>query len=261
MAVVRRNAGWFSLAGVVLCICVAVGWLVSRTPTEAAVAMQQSFEPLERAVAGQIEELRRDSGLDDDVLAAMDLSEQLLDRVLIAVRGWHETNRTQWLAKRSAVADQRALIRQLQSAINMGQDRTAELAAAREQLERLTADYDTFVARLRQTATANLSTQQQALAQRMYERRDVAMPFRALGLDATQDRAVKQGRSRYFQRLAVEREPRQRAAIQDEYTQELAAAIGTGNVQAISTLAGYLGPASKRVVEAVQRVLPVEPEG
>ena len=259
MAVVRRNAGWFSLAGIVLCTCLVVGWMVARAPSAAAVAMLKSYPPLNEVAWWQIDELRRENGLDDDMLAATDATTLQLHNLLAAVRGWHETNLSAWLTKHSAVADQRALIRQFQSAINMGQDRMAELAAARQQLTRLESDYETLVAGLRQSAATGLSTEQRTLTQRMYARRGIPMPFRVLDLSARQDRDLKQARSRYYQRLAVTRDRQQRAAIRSAYQQELETAIGTANVQVLGTLRGYLGPASQRVVTAVQLVL--APEG
>jgi hypothetical protein len=260
MAVLRRNTGWLSLAGILVCALAVGGWVLSRS-APAAVAMQQSYQPLDAVSASQIEALRRENGLDDDALAAIDASAQQLEALLVAVRSWHETNAAVWFQKRSAVADQRALIRQLRSAINMGRDRTAELAAAIRQLTQLEADYESSVAGLRLAAAVGLSPNQQALAERMRLRRSISMPFRVLGLNGAQDRALRQARSRYHQRLAVTRDTQQRATIREEYEQELESALGTANLQWLNTLRGYLGPASERVVAAVQTVLAVEPQG
>jgi hypothetical protein len=259
MAVVRRNAGWLSAAVLVLCAAVAGWWLL--TPRPAPAMVQEGYTPLDAVAAGHIDALRRENGLDDDTLAALDATAAQLESVLAESRDWYDGNKTDLLTHWSGLADQRALIRRYQSEVAMGTDRASELASARQQLAQLEASYATFVAGLRQAAWVDLSDSQETLAEHMRARRDVPMPFRVLELSAAQDAGWQRARTRYLQRLAVTREAADRATIRAQYAQELETAIGSANLQNLASLRSYLGPASQRVVAAVQTVLPVESEG
>jgi hypothetical protein len=191
----------------------------------------------------------------------MDLSAVQLEDVLAETRSWYETNVSDVLAKWSAIADARALIRHYRAQINMGQDASQDLETAEQQLAQAESAYETLVAGLRQAALAELSDSEQALSEHMRQRRELLMPFRVLDLSQAQDDGWQQARLRYLQRLAVTRDAQTRATLRSQYAQDLETALGSGNMQTLATLRGYLGSASQRVVTAVQTVLPVETEG
>lgn len=259
MAVVRRNAGWFSVAGVLLCLIAGGWWLWSVDPAP-AMSQQGGYTPLDEAAAGHIEFLRRENGLDNDVLASLNLDAEELETLLAAVRDWYETNSAQFVTRYAALADKHALIRNYRSQIGMGVDCSSELATAQQELAQLETSYETLVAGLRRAALAELSNSQQALAEHMRSRRDVPMPFRVLDLNAAQDDGWQRARRHYLQQLCATRDANARATFSSAYDQELATALGTQNLQNLGSLSGYLGAASVRVVTAVQTVLPVDDE-
>jgi hypothetical protein len=259
MAVLRRNAGRVSVGVLVVCALLAAWWALSPHPPRAVA--EGRYDALDAVAAAQVDLLRRENGLDDDALAAMNLNDGQLEVVLAAARAWYETNVSALVAKWSGIADQRALIRHYRSQINMGQDMSNELEAAERQLAQLESAYETFVSGLRRTALAGLSDSQQAMSEHMRLRRELPMPFRVLDLSEAQDTGWQQARTRYLQRLAVTRDAQTRATIRGQYARHLETALGSGNMQTLATLRGYLGAASGRVVAVVQLVLPVETEG
>lgn len=264
MAAIRQNARWLSATGLLLGAAFVVWWWVLPRPATgeppaaaaAALPLLQTYEPLDAVAAGQIDELRRENALDDDTLAALDLSSSELETVLASARTWYETNVAKWVSRRSAVADQRALIRKFLSDINNGIDRSAELSAARQQLPLLEADREALAVLLRQTTGAGLSQGQRTLADGMRARRSSPMPYRVLTLTAEQDRALRRALNRYRQRISVTRSAQTRSTIRADFDQELAAGIGAVNLQTLATLRTYRGSASERVTAAVQLVLP-----
>jgi DNA repair exonuclease SbcCD ATPase subunit len=239
---------------------VLLAWLAWPTG-QPALAEQPTYTPLDVVTAGRMDTLRRDTGLDDDVLECLNLNDTQLETLLPAVRSWYETHAAAWRAAQTAVADQQARIRQLESALANGHDETAALAAARQQLVSLEAAYETQLASLRNPLVAALSESQQALLTRMRTRATAPLPFRILDLSTEQDQTVTRLTTDYHQRLALAREAQTRAALAAAYAQNLDATLGPTNVQLLAALNQYLGPASQYVVAALQRVFPRLPEG
>lgn len=258
MAVIRRSPGLFGGLGV-LVIVLVFGWLLWPHPQ--ASSAEQGYLALDAVTAGRIEVLRADAGLDDDALAALDLTPAQLESALAALRSGYEANSSTWIARWSALADQRARVRLLESAINRGQDESSALAAARQGLAQLEAEYQSAVAGLRTTALASASEPQQLLAQRMAAQRAVPMPLRVLELSAGQQTELSAASCRYHQRLALARTSEARALIESEYHQQLESILGTPAMQTLTGLGERLGPASERVVAALRTVLPIGGEG
>jgi len=256
MAVIRRHPTLFGMLMLALGV-VACGWLLWPQPQQATA--DPTYQVLDPVAAADIGVLRRELGLDDDVLACLDLSDQSLEALLAGVRGWYEAHTAEWKAQRAALADQRARVRTLQTAVGVGQASAAALTAAKQQLAASETQYASGSAALRQSLIGQLPGAGQALVARMYAGRALAMPYRVLELSEAQRQALQSAQARYHQRLAVARQPESLSAIVSEYVQERATALGTGNLQTLAGLQSYLGPASERVVTVIARVLPVEP--
>ncbi len=259
MATLRRNAGWLSATGLVLFTVCGTWWLVSWYAPFALAA--ETYTPLDGVDAALMERLRRETGLDDEVLACIDVSSAQLETMLASLRSWYETNKTELLAQQAAVADQAAVIRVLQSANRIGEDVLSDLAAARQELTRRQNAYATLLETPHNDALTGLSDDELAVAERVYQRFGISMPFRFLELTDNQDRSVTSVRTRYFKRLAMARDADERSAARTEYLQDIEGAIGAANIQELNALKTYLGDASERVVAAVQTVLPEESEG
>lgn len=259
MAVIRRNPELFSGLAIAVVLTLAAGWLLWPSP-EPTLA-QEGHQPLDAVAAGQVDILRQDAGLDDNVLAALDLTDVQLETVLAELRDWYDTNSATLISAWSALGDQRARVRLLESAIAMGENRATALANARQQLVTLETQYETLLAGLRTAAWGEVGASQRALAQRMHAQQTLPMPFRVLDLSAGQQENLHRLLARHHQRLAVTRDPQQRAAVQRQYRQELERVIGASGMQTLAALDQYLGASSQRVVAAVQTVLPLRPEG
>ncbi len=259
MAVMKRNARWFGLGGVLFALLLAI-WFM-RLPYAPAAFVVQSYPPLGDVDAARIDQLRRDAGLDDDVLACCDLTDEQLETLLSATRSWFDTNDATLAAAVSDIADQRALIRFLRSEIANGRDETQRLREAKAALAQAEAAHAALVSAVRTGVLGGLSPSQRTLADLMLAGGDLVMPYRILGLNDTQRDALSQTRSRYHQRLSVARSAQTRAGIHREYVSALQSAIGATNVQKLAALAAYRGAASQRVVAAVQLVLPRDEQG
>jgi len=257
MAVIRRHPTLFGMLMLALGV-VACGWLLWPQPQRAAA--QVTYQPLDAVTAAHIQVLRDDAGLDNDTLGALNLTQPRLESLLAALRSWHDAHGAAWLAKWTALADQRAQIRLLESAIQGGQDQASALTAARQQLAQLQLEYETLVADLRSSALTGLDETGRALADRMRAQRTTPMPFRVLNLTGAQPADLALAGARYHQRLSITRDDEQRAQLYTDYQQALTQALGSPALQTLSALGGYLGAASERVVAAVQTVLPVSPE-
>ena len=258
MAAIRRHPAAFGALGVVLTIF-GLAWLLWPQSQLAVAADPGGRTPLDPVAAGQIATLRQDLALDDDVLACLDLTSPQLESLLADVRAWYEAHTAQWLAQKSALADQQALVRVLESAVNMGEDQSAALAAAQEQLATLKAQYASSMTSTRAALATGLTAPQQALIARMDANRLLAMPFRVLELTSDQQKALRAVLTRYHQRLSVAREAEERAAIHADYEQDLQTAIGAPALQALAALGAYLGPAAERVASACDLVLGAGP--
>jgi len=258
MAVIRRHPRLFGGLSLTLALLALVWLLWPHVPPAQA---DPGYDPLDPVKAARVHALRRALALDNDVLACLDLESPQLESLLAQLRSWYETNSTDLAQRQAAVADQRARVRQLESAVNMGEDRVAELTAARQQLATLEAQYATYLAGVRQSLIGGLPAPSQALVARMDAARELPMPFRVLALTPEQLQACQAARTRYQQRLTVARTNDQRVSAQAAYEQDLEAAIGTQNLQTLAALKNYLGPASERVVAALNLVLPARPRG
>ncbi|MEW6253108.1 MAG: hypothetical protein AB1716_20920 [Planctomycetota bacterium] len=252
MAVIRRHP---TLSVTVVCVLLLAGAGLLLWPRPVAHA-QLGYEPLTPVAAARVADLRVSAGLDDDALAAADLSAEQLDSVLPALRSWYEGHEQAWNAAVSAVADQQALIRRLESAIANGRDERQALAAARQTLAQREAELETLVQDLHTSCLGALSAEQRALVVHMRTRRDQPMPFRLLALTAEQDQARARISSDYHQRLALARDRQTAGALTRTYEQQLADALGPTALQKLAALAEYRGAASLRVVYALNQVFP-----
>ncbi len=259
MATIRRNAKWLSAAALLLLGVLGGWWLLSWHAPRALAS--ETYTPLDAVTAAQIDRLRQEVGVTDDVLAAINPSDEQAATILAAVRSWYEANSENLLARRTALADQQALVRHWASEIRLGEDAADELAAARTQLAQLTESYESYIAGVRESLGQQFSNEQLALLDQMCSQPEVPMPFRVLDLTESQRNALAEAQTTYRKRLAVAREPQQQAQLRAAYEQALANVLGPANLQQLASLSGYLGSSSERVVAAIELVLPVEDEG
>jgi hypothetical protein len=255
MAAIRRNPG----ITVFVCLSLTaalVAWLAWPSPAPAWAG--SGYTALDAVTADRIAVLRQDVGLDDDALACADLSAAQLEGTLAALRTWYAAEQADWLAASAAVADRRAVIRRLESAIANGQAEASALNAARQELTQAQAAYETLLAGLRTAATAGLSDSQRTVLNQMRTHRAVCMPFRILDISAEQQAGLARVLADYHQRLALVRNASAQAALAAEHAQAVADAIGADNVTLLAALAAYRGAAAERVVAALHLVLPVE---
>jgi len=265
MAFARRNAGWITVAallggvGLVGASWIAWRWLPAR-PAMLAALPPQSYTPLDEMSFGEVQQLRRDLHLDDDALGCMNLTATQLETLVAGLRNWYETNAADLRARRAALADQRALVRHHESEIKMGRGDVASLTDARGQLAVLEAAHASYLAGVETQVLASLSDAQRTQFDIAKANATMPMPLRALNLTAGQADAVRAARARYFRSIGVQRDPELLAAIKADYEQAVANAVGAANAQQLDTLRGILGPASVRVVSALNLVLPEEDE-
>lgn len=217
-----------------------------------------SYTPLDPLSATQIAEIRQAAGLDDDVLAACNFSDAELEELLAGLRNWYASNSAAWQRSVSAIADTRSLIRLYEGEISNGRDRTGARTEAITQLAALETERSTLLGDLRQVVLANASEGVRTLIEQMRTQSDVGFPYRALFLSSDQKTQLTTAIVRFNQRSAVTRDGDDRGQIEGEFDQELRSAIGQSNAQSLENLKSYLTAASERVVNAVQKVLPVE---
>lgn len=257
MAAIQRNPWLVAMLGVLV---VALSASFILWPRPAAVAGEVTYQPLSAVAAQQIEALRRDAGLDDDVLAAANVTDAQLAAMLPALRSWYETQVATWAAARTALAEERTQIRHLESRVKNGFDETRELAAAQQQLEELSAACESQLAALRSAVWGPLSASQRTLVERMRAQAGTPMPYRVLDLTTDQRHALAEVTTRHRERIASARDAQSSAAEGREYAQAVDKVIGAGNSQALAALREYRGAASARVVAALRQYLPVQPE-
>lgn len=255
MAVIRRNPAAFLLVGSVG-LAVLAGLLVWPDPPPAAA--DPAYEVLAPATAHRVTALRSAAGLDDDALAALNLSAEQLYTLLGEVRDWYDTDGAEAWAARAAVVDQEARIRQLRTALHLGADARAALTAAQQTLAQLEAAYANELAGLRASVAGTLSPSQSALLDHLRAHDDVPMPFRILGLTSAQQAALSQARADYLQQRALARDDEARTEAADTYRQALAGALGPEHLQTLAAFAAYRAGAAARVVAALNEVLPVQ---
>lgn len=256
MPVIRSNAAW--LSAVAVCSIAVVASL--RLATLPAVSAQQTYAPLDDATQASIRDLRRAAGLDNDALAALNLTQNQLEHMLAAVRTWHESTFATLQERRSALADARAAVRIERSAVDSGQQRAEQLAQAKSQLITAQTSYDQLLADIREQAADDLAPTELALLSRFYANRAMQMPYRVLDLTAVELGALQQALFKYGQRVATARGDEARAQALEAFRSELASAIGAQNVATISGLGSYLPDASSRVTSALAQVFPTQVE-
>lgn len=254
MAAIRQNAGWLSVVAV--CGVVLASWRFGVLP---AVSAQQTYTPLDDATQSSVDDLRRTAGLDNDALAALNLTEDQLEGMLAAVRTWHESTVATLRERRSALADARAAVRIEQSAVDNGQQRAEHLFRAKSQRTTAQASYDQLLTDLHAQAVSGLTPGEVALLFRLQANRVVQMPFRVLELSEEESGALQQALFKYGQRMATIRDEEERAAARIAFQSELASAIGAQNVATINGLGSYVPAASLRVTTALTEVLPTRP--
>ena len=257
MAVIRRNPRMTVLVFTMLAVVIA-GWLIWPGPQPALAG--PPYTPIDAVTAARIDVLCDGAGLDDDVLACLNLTSEQLATVLDGVRTWYETYEADWLTAHTAVEQQRAVVRHLEAAHVHDGAADGALTTARQELDQRETALDTQLAGLRSTVGTTLSAGQITLWERMRSRTQVAMPYRILALTSAQDRARVGATRRYVQRLKTVEDEDQRAAVEATYAQELETAIGTENLQLLASLRGYRGVASEALVLALNEVFPLEEE-
>lgn len=267
MAFIRRNRVWLAPStivalGVALILWIAVGApnRSDASPPPGALANQTTWAPLDSVAAGQIDRLRRDAGLDDDALIALNLTSVQLENWLGSIRTWYEANSEQFAARRQALADVRGMIVLHQGAISRGEDARTQLEAARAQLLQLQSDFDTFVNGCASNRRSELTESQQTLMDRMRQQRDLPIPYRVLSLTPEQRSALQAALQRYAQRCTTLRADDAREEARVALDREISAAIGAANVQLLDSLRQYVGVSADRLVAALGTVFPVEDE-
>lgn len=230
--------------------------LTAAAPAPAAAVAVQ-VNTLDEVSGAAIAELRRDLGLSDDALGLANLSDLQLDSVLGGLRSWYETNRAQLETRRSALADQRALVRHYQSQISQGKDESANLTAARQALAGLESDFALFLTTASGSIVTGLSEGQNTALATVKANHDLSMPYAALSLSTEQKGALTQARIQYQARLSGTTDTEKQAAFASDFGGAVGSAIGAGNLNTLNGLGEYLGAASVRVEAAIRRNLPV----
>jgi hypothetical protein len=256
MAALRRHA---TLSVSVLAVLILITGTVLLWPRPTAQAQGGPYAPLRPDAAAQLQALRNAAALDDDALITLNADPTQLEHLLSSLRQWAETHDADWRAASSAVADAQARIRLLVAAQNIGQDRTADLAAAQQQLAPLQTQLDTLLQQARTACLAGLSNDQLAQLEHLRSQPNLPMTFRLLTLTPDQQQALSQLNTDYNQQIALVRDPQARGALADAYNRQLADLIGPTNAQTLSTFNAFAGPASERVVTTLNLVLPVSP--
>lgn len=262
MVALRRNTRWLSLGGVA-CVAAAGLWMAATRGSTGAISaalLFQRYPPLDEVAADRIDALRRAAGVDDDALAAVNGTSQNLETVLSGVRSWFENNAGDLSTRQAAISDKRAEIRRLESANKNGSDVIGQLNTARAASAALESAHEGYLASARTGWLGSLTQAQRDLIGVMHGNAGLAMPYRALTLSDPQKEQLNSARRRYHQRLSGTRDAAARRALRLAHDQEVASAIGAGNVQQLGTLAGYLGAASSRTTAMVNYVLPRELE-
>lgn len=215
-----------------------------ETASAAMLRMQEAgYSTLDPVAAGEIDRLAQEIGLDDNALAAVDLSQAQLNDVLARLRAWYEPNavliRTRW----AAVADATALKRIARSTAETGSGSAPEfdLSAAETALA-------TVQAQALAAAVAGLSTEQRADIAAVASRKSLPMPFRVLALSSDQERAL--------QTWLTQRSLRASHAQDGDPAAGLSDAIGSQNVTALDSFASARPARSARIVLARNTVLP-----
>ena len=209
MAVVRRNPRITVLVFTMLAAAIA-GWLIC--PGLQPALTDPIYTPLDAVTIAWIDVLRDDVGLDNDVLACVNLTSEQLTAVLPGVRSWFETHGADWWTVRTTVTQQRARVRHLEAACVYDSGDGGALTTARQELDQLETVLDTQFGGLRTTVATMLSAEQITLWERMRDHVQVSMPYRILDLGTAQDRARVGASHRYVQRLKMVEDAEQRAA-------------------------------------------------
>lgn len=264
MAAIRRSAPWLGL-GTLFPACVTILWMggpahSAPAAMRAALFVFDDYAPLDEVAAFRIEQLRNDAGLDDDALAAANLSSQQLEAVLAALRSWYEGNTAGFVSATSAITDQRALLRECQSAVQSGRTPPAEIATVNLALAQATASYTATLSGLRANVLAGLSEGQRAVADRTFANKGQSLPQRVMSLSQEQRTNLRRIEASFRQRIAV-LAGSDRDQAQSDYGTAMASAMGQDNATLASALAGYRGGAAARVLAAVQKVLPTDSGG
>jgi len=267
MALVRRRPILSSSVLLIICAVAALGaaravhvWPFAPAGLLAPIPLPydpEEYEALDPVAATQIAELRIAAGLDDDALAACNLSDSELETVLAGVRTWFELNVSSWITNTSSVADKRALIRGCDSDIANGIDKSGVRAETIAQLDSAKTDRESLLTSLRSAVLNGFSEGVRGLIDLMRAQPDAPMPYRVLSLTSEQKDKIGQARSRYGQRCAATNDAGELAEIQTDFDTEIATILGQNNVTTLENMATYRGPASERVVAAVKKVLPV----
>lgn len=135
---VRRHPTLFGLVGALSVIGILV-WYSSiatppahATPAAAAALRLPPPELLDPVTAGEIDALRRDTGLSNEALDVLNLNDPVT--LLSDMKTWYDSNREELATRRKAIADLQGAIRLHRSAIACGQDESEALNTARTQL-------------------------------------------------------------------------------------------------------------------------------
>jgi hypothetical protein len=266
MAILRRNAGWLGTIGG-LALMAAVVWWVFTPATSSnamltAVAYWPSVPELTAVQAGQIERLRRDSGLDDDALACLDLSDDELDVVFTDLREWFDANATALANKLDAVATARNAVNAIRSQFDMGTEEDAQnLESAVANLAAAKSEYEALLVAAREDALESVSAGKAAIVTRMKANHAVAMPFRFLELSDEQRDQLHVAQGRHFRIIGTLPADLDQTDAHDQHQQALETALGAEAIAELSDLAEFRAESARRLVAAIQRNLPVQDDG
>lgn len=220
------------------------------------VVRESQRDVLDPVKASAIRDLRAAAGLDDDALAACNLTDAQLDDVLGGVRTWFDNNGTGWLQTVAESAEQRGLIQGAESAQSNGVDRASDRTRALNALYALQQTRAESLANLRSASLANLTDAHRALIESMQMHSNLALPYRALSLSNDQQTKLAAATRRLAQRSASAQSNDELSAIQGDFQSDRQDALGTDTMIVILNLQDYLPASSERVVNAVRRMLP-----
>ncbi len=259
MRSLRRN--WKSIVGVFGLIAVSslFWWGSGTAPVASADPVEYTVpSPAERSAILTVAEAIH---LDRDALIALNVTGEQAVTILGGVRTWYDENKTTLTTRQTAVAHDRAAVRQIEKAIRLGpQDPEHEsaLATARQALATAQAAQAQLLASLKTTIDEALSESQRttwAAIEHGFGRR---MPIRMLAMTAGQRTDYGEALRRYRLQLTLARSTAERETATTAWQTAVASILTQDQEDLLAAYASYAPDAAAAVAEAYETVLPSE---
>lgn len=221
------------------------------------------YPELNAIAAGRIAELRRDLGLDNDALVGLNVTDAQVEQILALARTSAIDREAEITALQVAIGQEKGALREVRRKIRIG-PRDEAVIASLPTLERNLAaaegQYEQFLGGLRQQVDGILDGAQRAQWAVLRNNAGLRLPDRLLALSDEQRVELLRAKRRQRRRRAVAQDAPGRAAAAASHQAERAAVLSPGHQQVLVAFQQTAPAASERVVQAVNKVLPVEEE-